>query len=231
MSTEEGNKENLQKLSLESTKEKNYGKAAAAANLVPYVGGIAAQILSGRQSEIRHERVLTFLADLQAQIGDIEQYLNDYDAQRKQDFLDLCYKAAHIVFEEGAQARETLLRNVLATHFVQPEQVSKDEAQELIDMARQLTPTHIRILVAMNAQYPQPGTIPAGGQHFQSLANVLSAEISPDRIVGAVERLQILGLIQTAGNPNPQIIVHHEHVRNVNHFLTGPATRVLKFLN
>jgi len=230
MGAEGNEKETLQSLEIETSKEKAYGIAAAAANLVPSIGGVIAQLLSGRQAEIRHERVLIFFATFQAQLGDMQRYLNDYDEQRKQEFLDLCYKAAHIVFEEEAKERETLLRNVLAAHFLNPEQVSKDEALELIDIASQLTSTHIRVLDAMNAQYQAPGTIPAGGNHYLSLAKVLEAEIRPEQIVRALKRLQTLGLIQTAGNPNPEIIVHQEHVRHVRTHLTEPAITVLKYL-
>jgi hypothetical protein len=125
---------------------------AAAASLLPGLGGVIANVLSGWSAERKRERVREVLEDLALRLANVQARLSD-EYVRSEEFEDLLDQALRRVAGERHESKRRLYREFLVGAITSP--APYDEQLRVLRTLEELQAAHI-VLIRAVLQEPNP---------------------------------------------------------------------------
>jgi len=114
----------------------------AAVQAIPWVGGTLDTLLSGRGSKIQYERVIHFLAELDARLHQLEAV----EGINEEGFYDLMLNVFDSVIRARSEKKRVRFAQLVANQIAFAR--SWEDAEMAASLLRDLTETHVAILEA-----------------------------------------------------------------------------------
>lgn len=184
-------------------------------SVVPIVGGVASNILTGLSGDHRFERVRTFLLELADRVRDDEAEHETFI--RSEDFEDLLVETSQRVWAERSEEKRRLYRDFLVDVVNHPEAEPYDERLRFLRVLERVQEAHVEVLRAV-LQEPDPSPSFSMGSMSHVLLNRLGwgeDEAAKSRLADLTQQMGDLriisgppgGMMTAAGAENTRAIV------------------------
>lgn len=196
--------------------------AAFVANLVPWLGGPVAGVLSGIGTDRKINRINDLIVGLAERLRDVEsekakQYV------KTEEFEELLEQTLRQVASERHEEKRRIYRDFLIGAIVSPGE-PYDEQRRFLRTMEELQPEHLRVLTAL-WQPPKPvsGIM---GSPISTLRGRLP-NFSEDQIE---ERIQQLNDLRVTNMTSLKTMMTPQGAENLTHAITAYGSRFVQYL-
>jgi hypothetical protein len=196
--------------------------ATFVANLVPWLGGAVAGVLSGIGTDRKINRINDVIVGLAERLRDVEsekakQYV------KTEEFEELLEQTLRQVASERNEEKRRIYRDFLIGAIVSPGE-PYDEQRRFLRTMEELQPEHLRVLKALS-QPPKP-VYGAAGSPIATLRGRL-ADFSENQIE---ERIQQLNDLRVTNMTSLKTMMTPQGAENLTHAVTPYGSRFVQYL-
>jgi pyruvate-formate lyase-activating enzyme len=217
------NVKDKQELVLASTRtEKTLDVAAMGSNVVPWIGGVVAAVLSGMSANRKLGRVREVLEGVANDLKDFKSEVSE-SYVKTEEFEELLEKTLLKAADERSDEKQRVYRNFLVDTIESPGQ-SYDEQLRFLRALEELQPDHIKVLRAFIQGKVDPSLM--ASSPGQTLVARLP-DIPEERVRELVSQLNDMRITNMTSF---HVLMTGAGAQNLQHYITPFGQRLMSFI-